>query len=121
MGFPNSPSLTISMPASTCRRTTSATALVNLDSSFSAGACSRYISMRSEGRDRLPTWLVNMRFVLRFMSAWLLRADCIVSHCPLYNSIYGPPERLDCTGSGHDAARPNNAGAYVRRDRPYRL
>src|SRR5215467_1275511 len=70
MGFPNSPSLTMSMPASTWRRTTSATALASAGSSCRAGAFSRCNSRSSEGRERLPTWVVRMRSVVRFMS-WL--------------------------------------------------
>src|SRR5579871_560359 len=67
MGFPYSPSLTTSIPASICRCTTSATALASLGSSVAGGACSRYIPIKSAGRERLPTWVVRTRFMLRFI------------------------------------------------------
>jgi len=69
---PISPSATMSIPASACRRTVSATALLTRAASAVSSIASprcfcRIIARRSSGRGRLPTCVVRMRLVLRFM------------------------------------------------------
>src|SRR6185437_10449436 len=71
--LPNSPSETPSMPASPCRRTTSATerfrhAWKPASSYGLPLCCAPRKSCKSAGRIRLPTWVVRMRFVECFMA-----------------------------------------------------
>ncbi|HEX2385942.1 MAG TPA: hypothetical protein VHL99_05230 [Candidatus Binatia bacterium] len=79
MGFPNSPSLGISTPASLCRRTTSPIAeLRRAASAASSSAVASFFAhsaRKSAGRGRLPTWVVRMRSVLRFMVPEILSAE----------------------------------------------
>src|SRR5262245_1452234 len=72
LGLLHSPSLTTSMPASTCLRTISRTFLASAlsyaaSSTFppSKRACSA--ASMSAGRGRLPVWVVRMRSMLGFM------------------------------------------------------
>ena len=72
LGLLISPSLTISMPASTCLRTISRTLRASAFSYAASStlppskrACSA--ASMSAGRGRLPVWVVRMRSVLRFI------------------------------------------------------
>ncbi len=69
MVWPNSPSLTKSMPAFFCRATASATALLSsrsksASSTFTPSARLRLISITLAGRGRLPAWVVLMRAIV---------------------------------------------------------
>src|SRR5258705_11160040 len=72
MGLPNSPSLGMSMPTSFCARTTSPMAersrVCSAASSSVVTAFFAHMARKSAGRGRLPTWVVRMRSVLRFMA-----------------------------------------------------
>src|ERR1044071_1527875 len=72
LGLLHSPSLTMSMPASTCLRTISRTFLASAFSYAASStlppskrACSA--ASMSAGRGRLPVWVVRMRSMLGFM------------------------------------------------------
>src|SRR5262245_15884279 len=73
MGLPNSPSLGMSMPRSFCARTTSPMAersrVCSAVSSSALTVFFAHMARKSAGRGRLPTWVVRMRSVLRFMAA----------------------------------------------------
>src|SRR5215831_1502512 len=61
------------MPAAVCLRTTSTTAsrtsLAQASRSYGwPRSCARRNGIRASGRDRLPTWVVRIRSVLRFMA-----------------------------------------------------
>src|SRR6266478_6656323 len=91
--LPNSPSSTTSMPACACRRTTSATLSVrNLSydrSSTARPSCrARTKSSSFAGRIRLPTCVVSIRFVLRFiLSLTQMRPD--------FTTLLAPPQHFN--------------------------
>ena len=64
------------MPSSTCLATTSTTARFSV-ASYATGSTASPLSLatiasiNSAGRGRLPTWVVIIRSVLRFMSRFL--------------------------------------------------
>src|SRR6266516_1772862 len=74
----------MSTPASTCLRTTSPTALrTPASKAWGSGAVpasiASRVAVRSQGRGRLPVWVVRMRSVLRFMAVSpSLRPDAVL-------------------------------------------
>src|SRR6516162_3721197 len=124
---PISPSARMSIPAAACFRTTSSTALLTRPArpaALNGWPCSFawIISNRSGGRGRLPTWVVNIRSVLCFIS--LLRSvegnvkgrsgqHCAQRRNQRHEKIGGGGRDDELVGDLQRAAPPRKAATYL--------